>query len=129
MKPISEHLATSFIVSAFAHPHLFATPNDNGRVGRAVYRNTQALLTADVDGAEIDECNMLLIHFKNGGMYKSGDVIGIAANSCRMLEAVLDSGVTLRVRRNDGASMLLNDCTEYAEVTAVADVTEIDESL
>ena len=116
MKRISEHVAQSFIVSAFVHPHLFVTPDDNGRTGRVVYRNTKALLTDDVDYAEIDEVNALLVHYKNGGMYKSGDLIGIAANSSRALEALLDAGVKILVRRSDGASMVLNETVEYAEV-------------
>jgi len=114
MKRISEHLAQSFIVSAFARPHLFVTPDDNGRTGRAVYRNTKSLLV-DVDYVEIDQFNKLAVYYNNGGMYRSGDIIGVAANSSRVLEAVLDSGVKIVVSRNDGASLVLNDCEEYKE--------------
>ena len=125
MTRISEHVATSFIISAFVHPHLFITPDDKGRLGCVVYRNARALLTGDVDYVEIDECNAMLIHYKNGGMYKSGDIIGVAVNSSRALEAVLDSRVKIIVRRNDGASMVLNECEEYKECVAYADAAEM----
>src|SRR6056297_933312 len=108
MKVVSEHVLTSFVPSAFVHPHLFVSPYDEGRSKRAIYRNTKSLLV-DVDYAEIDETNKLAVHYNNGGMYKSGDTIGIASNSYCVLQALLDSGHRIIIRRDDGVSTILNE--------------------
>ena len=126
---MSPELLANFNVSAFAHPRLFVTPQDDKRTGRTAYRNAAALVTELIDHVEIDVDNTFTVRYTNGGLFKSGAMLGRDKNTCYTLQALIDGRAKIIVNRYDGACMVLNDTEEYKEATFEVEVEEVEEAV